>query len=69
MLKQTNITNKNLVPIFDKDNLDFELKIGGTTYEVCSHFNIDGKQSVLEQFKNLILSENLFNTFDKLYRT
>ncbi len=26
MLKQTNITNKNLVPIFDKDNLDFELK-------------------------------------------
>lgn len=55
MLKQTDITNKNLAPIF----VDFELKIGGTTYEVCSHFNIDGKQSVLEQFKNLILSEKL----------
>lgn len=59
MLKQTDINHKNLAPIFDKDNLDFELKIGGTTYEVCSHFNIDGKQSVLEQFKNLILSEKL----------
>ena len=59
MLKQTDNTNKNLAPIFDKDNLDFELKVGGTTYEVCSHFNIDGKQSVLEQFKNLILSEKL----------
>ena len=59
MLKQTDITNKSLAPIFNKDNLDFELKIGGTTYEVCFHFNIDGKQSVLEQFKNLILSEKL----------
>lgn len=59
MLKQTDITNKNLAPIFDKDNLNFELKISGTTYEICTRFNINGKQSVLEQFKNLILSENL----------
>ena len=59
MLKQTNIPNELLTPMFDEENLDFELKIGGTTYEVCSHFNINGKQSVLEQFKNLILSEKL----------
>ena len=59
MLKQTNIPIKSLAPIFDKDNLNFEIKIGGTIYEVHSHFNIEGKQSVLEQFKNIILSENL----------
>ena len=59
MLKQTNILIESLAPIFDKDNLNFEIKIGGTIYEVCSHFNIEGKQSVLEQFKNLILSQNL----------
>lgn len=38
---------------------EFSLKIGGTTYEVNTHFNKKGKQSVLEQFKELILSENL----------
>ena len=59
MLKQTNIPIESLAPIFDKDNLNFEIKIGGTIYEVYSHFNIEGKQSVLEQFKNLILSQNL----------
>ena len=59
MLKQTNIPIESLAPIFDKDNLNFKIKIGGTIYEVCSHFNIEGKQSVLEQFKNLILSQNL----------
>ena len=38
---------------------EFSLKIGGTTYEVNTHFSKKGKQSVLEQFKELILSENL----------
>ena len=37
----------------------FSLKIGGTTYEVNTHFSKKGKQSVLEQFKELILSEKL----------
>ena len=59
MLKQVNIPIEVLTPTFDKDNLNFEIKIGCTTYEVHSHFNIEGKQSVLEQFKNIILSENL----------
>lgn len=59
MLKQTNIPIELITPAFDKDNLNFEIKISGTVYEVHSHFNIDGKQSVLEQFKNLILSEKL----------
>lgn len=38
---------------------EFSLKIGGTTYEVNTHFSSKGKQSVLEQFKELILSEKL----------
>ena len=38
---------------------EFSLKIGGTTYEVNTHFSKKGSQSVLEQFKELILSEKL----------
>ena len=59
MLKQLNNLNEIFSPTLDKGNLNYELKIGGTTYDICTHFNIEGKQSVLEQFKNLILSENL----------
>lgn len=42
---------------FGEDN--FKLKIGGTTYEISTHFNPKGRQCVMEQFKELILSENL----------
>ena len=38
---------------------EFSLKIGGTTYDVSTHFSTKGKESVLEQFKRLILSEKL----------
>lgn len=37
----------------------FVKKIGGTTYVVSTHYNPNGKQSALEQFKKLILSERL----------
>ena len=37
----------------------FTMKIGGTTYEVSTHFNPNGRQCVFEQFKELILSEHL----------
>jgi|BioPla2DNA2_1021312.scaffolds.fasta_scaffold115432_2 hypothetical protein len=37
----------------------FVKKIGGTTYEVSTHFKPDGRQSALEQFKQLILAERL----------
>ena len=37
----------------------FEIKIGGTTYEVSTHFNPKGRQCIFEQFKELILSEKL----------
>lgn len=42
---------------FGEDN--FKMKIGGTTYEVSTHFNPKGRQCVMEQFKELILSEKL----------
>ncbi len=32
----------------------FEMQIGGTTYEVSTHFSADGRQSVLAQFMALI---------------
>jgi hypothetical protein len=37
----------------------FSTKIGGTIYEVTTHFDPDGKQSVLEQFKELLLKNDL----------
>ena len=42
---------------FGEDN--FKLKLGGTTYEISTHFNPNGRQCVMEQFKELILSEKL----------
>ena len=35
----------------------FELKVGGTTYEVSTHFDAEGRQSVLEQFMALLLQK------------
>lgn len=35
----------------------FKMKIGGTVYEVTIHFNESGKQSVLQQFRDLLLSQ------------
>jgi hypothetical protein len=37
----------------------FSMKIGSTTYEVTTHFDPDGRQSVLEQFKELLLKHDL----------
>jgi len=38
------------------DELNFTTKIGKTEYTVSTSFDISGKQPLLEQFKNLILS-------------
>ena len=35
----------------------FEMKVGGTTYEVSTHFDAEGRQSVLEQFMALLLQK------------
>lgn len=47
------------IPIrFNPKPSAFTMKMGGTIYEVTPHFNTEGQQSVLQQFKDLILSEN-----------
>ena len=38
------------------DELNFTTKIGNTEYEVATSFDVSGKQTLLEQFKKLILS-------------
>ena len=35
------------------------VEIGGTTYEVNTHFSTEGRQSVLEQFMALIMNDHL----------
>ena len=40
-------------------NSDFRMKIGGTVYEVSTHFDHEGSRCVLQQFRDLILSEDL----------
>lgn len=40
-------------------NSDFRMKIGGTVYEVSTHFDPEGSRCVLQQFRDLILSEDL----------
>lgn len=40
-------------------NSDFKMKIGGTVYEVSTHFDTEGSRCVLQQFRDLILSEDL----------
>ena len=48
------------------DNVSFQIKEGNKVYEVTTHFNREGKQCVWQQFKELILAENLLEncTFD-----
>ena len=42
---------------FGEDN--FTMKIGGTTYEVSTHFSTKGKETVLQQFKDLLIELDL----------
>lgn len=50
----------DLAPYLTKSGEEtFTVKIGRSTYEVTTHFNPNGKRSVLEQFKELLLNGNL----------
>ena len=46
-------------PYYETDNMPFVMKIGWTTYEVSTHFNTKGKETVLQQFKDLLLELDL----------
>ena len=54
-------SNKSSVfaPYYETDNTPFVMKIGGTTYEVSTHFNTKGKETVLQQFKDLLIELDL----------
>lgn len=43
------------------DNRTTNMKIGGTVYELTTHFNSDGTQSVLQQFTELITEYNFIS--------
>ncbi|MBE6623564.1 MAG: hypothetical protein E7621_05205 [Ruminococcaceae bacterium] len=40
------------------DELNFTTKIGNTEYEVSTNFDISGKQTLMQQFMKIILSQN-----------
>lgn len=46
-------------PYYEIDDTSFLTKIVNTTYEVSTHFNAKGKETVLEQFKELLNELNL----------
>ena len=41
-------------PYYEVDDTVFITKLGNTTYEVVIHFKVNGKETVLEQFKELL---------------
>lgn len=46
----------SFVPYFrSPDNDSFSMQIGGTAYEVTTHFDTEGRETVLKQFRNLLL--------------
>ena len=44
---------------------NFSMKISGTVYDVISHFNPNGRESLFKQFLDIILSAN-FDDYSKL---
>lgn len=47
----------------------FQMNIGGTEYEVRTHFDSSGRQSVLQQFQALLLISTAQSTFDSGHDT
>ena len=43
---------------------NFRMNISGTEYEVSTHFDSSGRQSVLQQFLALLLNSAAQSTFD-----
>ena len=59
-MNNKNNTNTSLfAPLFEIDETPFVMKIGGTTYEVSTHFSTKGKETVLQQFKDLLIELDL----------
>ena len=43
---------------------NFRMNISGTEYEVSTHFDSSGRQSVLQQFRALLLNSAVQSTFN-----
>lgn len=43
---------------------NFRMNISGTEYEVNTHFDSSGRQSVLQQFRALLLNSAVQSTFN-----
>ena len=53
------IPQSDLVPVqLIPQRVGFSLRKGSTVYDVSSQFNISGNQTLLQQFKNLILLQS-----------
>lgn len=46
-------------PYFEIDETPFVIKIGGTTYEIATHFSTKGNETILQQFEELIFELDL----------
>lgn len=50
-------------PFFERVTSEsFSMRIGGTVYDVTTHWNTEGSQTVLQQFKELLLSSRTLET-------
>jgi len=53
----TNMDNNNksfFAPFFEVTNTPFVMKMGNTTFEIATHFNKNGRETVLQQFEELL---------------
>lgn len=57
-MNNTNATS-GFAPYFEIDETPVVIKIGGTTYEIATHFSTKGKETVLQQFEELLLKLKL----------
>jgi len=59
MNKEISIEISKPIPFFNemfsRKEDSFSIKIGGTTFDVRTQFNTDGKQTILEQFEQLLM--------------
>lgn len=46
-------------PYFEIDETPVVIKIAGMTYEIATHFSTKGKETVLQQFEELLLELKL----------
>ena len=44
-----------IIPLGSFVPYSFSMQIGGTVYEVTTHFDTDGRETVLKQFRDLLL--------------